>query len=928
MCLTCISATDNTDLTQESTIISNENSIKTEDTVNNIELNNDININDNDKSESNNYISQNSQNEDDTYSTNDKTTQMTDNTTTATASDIVNYESNIKTANSNKVIYVSLKGNDNNSGTKGNPLKSVKNALKIAKNYDTIYVLSGTYAEHGILIDKNITIVGENPKSTIINAQDKHLFTIATNARVSIKTITLKNAFDENGGAIYNKGYLSMKHVRMYSNEARNGGAIYNKGTLYLFKSLFTTNTAKYASCIYNLNSLEANKCVFTSNKAADFAAIYSTAYMNLISCNFTNNVNSSIMIENSKKNSIIDSCLFTDNKAIHGAGIYAKNSPLQVKNTYFEKNTATNYGAAIYTSGTTTISNSKFKSNKAENGGAIATKNTTTITSSNFDSNTATNEGGGVYSTYELKVTNAKFENNQAQNGGAIGSTSNVKKTTNIESSTFISNKAKLFGSAVYVTNKNQLMLKNSLITYNTNRSVYLRCDNGISNTITNCTLTKNRGDTGSAIFNQKSVVTITKSTITKNNDSLKGAIYNNQGKTTVNYCVIGENNKIDVCNYNGDVNANYNWWLKNSVNSQNANGFAVNNWVYFKLDVESNESDKTVAATASVNQVYDGKSFSKIDATKLPAFTIKITINGGGISKSIEKTVTNGVCSLNDKYSKEDTISTNAYTYNCKLNNNLAIKSSLIKSKITSYFVQIGYSVTQSMVNSWINVGVTDVYVQVRVSTNDVANLKNVASLCKNTPIRVHAWVICFSGDDVSTARQNAVRSFIKNVIKINGVNGVCLDYVRYSGLKLSVVNPNVITNFVKSVNNDIKGYDSSIQLSACVFAEKAGTKTYYGQDYLELSRYLDVMLPMTYKYDYHAGREWLKSTTEYVVSHAKYCKVVSVLQTYDTSLTKLSQAELEADARAVMSVGSYGYSLFRCGLISSYPRSAVNL
>ncbi|MBR3213242.1 MAG: DUF1565 domain-containing protein, partial [Methanosphaera sp.] len=169
-----------------------------------MKVDNDININTNDNIENKNNIHQDNQKEDSTHYTDNATIQNTDNTNTAVQ--IVNSESNLKTATANKVIYVSLKGSDNNSGTKNSPLKSIKNALKIAKNYDTIYVLSGTYYEHGILIDKNITIMGENPKTTIINAQNRHLFTIATRARVSIKTITLKNAFDENGGAIYNKG--------------------------------------------------------------------------------------------------------------------------------------------------------------------------------------------------------------------------------------------------------------------------------------------------------------------------------------------------------------------------------------------------------------------------------------------------------------------------------------------------------------------------------------------------------------------------------------------------------------------------------------------------------------------------------------------------------------------------------------------------
>ncbi|RAP53218.1 MAG: hypothetical protein BZ137_07285 [Methanosphaera sp. rholeuAM130] len=926
MCLTCVSASQSNDITSQKQIISNENSISTDDAVNAAQVNKDTYTNTKDNSE-NNVMSQdiNRKTEDNCCRTSD----TTGNTTTSAKSDIpVKEEINIKTSDGNKVIYVSTKGDDNNVGSKNNPKKSIKNALETASNYGTIYLSSGTYLEHGILINKNITIVGENPKTTIINAQSKHLFTIAPNTRVSIQLLSIKNTFDDNGGAICNKGDLSLKHVRLYSNQARNGGAIYNMGKLYTFKSFFTANSAKYGSCIYNTNSLEANKCVFTSNKASQFAAIYSNSYMNLISCNFTSNVNSSILIEKSTKQSSISSCLFTDNNAVHGAGIYNKESPLEVKNTYFEKNTATNYGAAIYTTGKTSIKDCKFKSNKAYNGGAVANKNVTTITTSTFESNTATNEGAGVYNSLELKVTDSTFKTNKAKNGGAISSTSNTKKELDIDSSTFLSNNAQLHGSAIYVTNKNQLVLKDSLISYNNNESVYVRCDGDILNTIHNCNLTKNRGSAGSAVFNHKSVLRITKSIIDKNNNTIKGAIYNNHGKTTVNYCIIGENNKIDIANYNGSVNANYNWWLKNSVDSQNANGFTVNNWIYFKMDSSTYEINKTGTTTIRIDRVYDGTSFTSIDATNLPSFTFTININGGGISKNITKTVTNGVCSENIIFTKEGDVTITAFTYNTKLTEKFTLKSNLIKSKITSYFVQIGYDVTKSMVNSWINVGVTDVYVQVRVSTSDTANLRNVATLCKNTPIRVHAWVICFENDDVSESRQNAVKSFISNVIKINGVNGVCLDYVRYSGLRLNLVDSNKITQFVKSVNTLIKGYDRTLLLSACVFAEKAATVTYYGQNYLELSRYLDVMLPMTYKYEYNAGREWLKSSTEYVVSHAKYCKVVSVLQTYDKSLSRLSQAELEADARAVMSVGSYGYSLFRCGLISTYPKSAVNL
>ena len=242
----------------------------------------------------------------------------------------------------------------------------------------------------------------------------------------------------------------------------------------------------------------------------------------------------------------------------------------------------------------------------------------------------------------------------------------------------------------------------------------------------------------------------------------------------------------------------------------------------------------------------------------------------------------------------------------------------------RVRSMFVRSDSSVSSSNVSSWVSNNITDVYVQCRVSTNDTAKLREVINLCNGTSIKVHSWVICFSTDngfDVSTARQNQVLTFINNTIRISGVKGICLDYVRYSGSRAGV-DSTVITNFVKNCYNNIKNYNRSIELSACVFAEKGGTKTYYGQDYAALSEYLDVELLMAYRYDYNSGRSWLTDVTSYAATRATKCKVVTVVQTYDKNINVLSKSELEADIQACISGGSKGWSLFRYGLISSYP------
>jgi hypothetical protein len=257
--------------------------------------------------------------------------------------------------------------------------------------------------------------------------------------------------------------------------------------------------------------------------------------------------------------------------------------------------------------------------------------------------------------------------------------------------------------------------------------------------------------------------------------------------------------------------------------------------------------------------------------------------------------------------------------------------------KNKIVSLFVLINSDVSKKDVYDWQKCGITDVYVQVNYRVTAIyntTNLDRVISLTRGTGIKVHALIICFvEGHVVKVTDKKAetIKNEVKKLINNHDIAGICLDYVRYSGFNIPETNSTKITNFVRDIHTIVKSKSSKLEVSACVFAERANTKRYYGQDYVALSPYVDVMLPMAYKYDYNAGRSWLKKVTSYIVSKAKYSKVVTVLQTYKETkggLSQLSKSEIELDARTVMGVGSYGYSLFRYGLIRSYPPAATKL
>lgn len=248
--------------------------------------------------------------------------------------------------------------------------------------------------------------------------------------------------------------------------------------------------------------------------------------------------------------------------------------------------------------------------------------------------------------------------------------------------------------------------------------------------------------------------------------------------------------------------------------------------------------------------------------------------------------------------------------------------------KTMVAATFVKCYSKINEDDLKKWLDAGITDVFVQAKQIENETTNLRYVIDLCKNTNIKVHAWIIVFRETtkwDYSVAQQNRIKNFISQVIQIDGVEGVSLDYVRYSGANPSTVNVSMITNFVKDVHNILKNYDKHLELSASVFAEGSATKTYYGQDYVQLSKHLEFIMPMEYRYTYHKGTEWMTEITKYVKDRSSYAKVVPVIaaaKDYDAK-NKLTADELRKDIQALLAGGAYGYVLFQHKTVLEYPK-----
>ena len=149
-------------------------------------------------------------------------------------------------------VYVSPSGNDvTGDGSASNPYKTIATSITGLYPGGTIHIANGTYNEHNLVINKNMTIIGNSANSTIINGQQLGgLFNITSGSTVSISGLTLANgSVTGNGGAINNAGNLTIIGTNLLNNIATGtGGTIYNTGNIVMHFNKILGNGTVIAS--------------------------------------------------------------------------------------------------------------------------------------------------------------------------------------------------------------------------------------------------------------------------------------------------------------------------------------------------------------------------------------------------------------------------------------------------------------------------------------------------------------------------------------------------------------------------------------------------------------------------------------------------------------------------------------------------------
>ena len=289
----------------------------------------------------------------------------------------------------------------------------------------------------------------------------------------------------------------------------------------------------------------------------------------------------------------------------------------------------------------------------------------------------------------------------------------------------------------------------------------------------------------------------------------------------------------------------------------------------------------------------------------------------------------------------------------------------------------------------------GITDIFIKANIlsAPSYKSVLKDLLNKLKGTSFRVHAWITCFKDANgnwidpqgkysytvkvpdkkikykvwykswykyhgkweytwkyyyaykytyknqtkygYNTSKLNSLISSISSIVKNYNIDGINLDYIRYPGNAYKRSGSTAaITSFVQKVYNTVKSIKPKVAVSADLMPEGKMNAYYYGQNYTQLAKYLDFMVPMLYKGNYgynsstgtgsngKSGSDWIGSTVKYIVSQANGTPVIAGLQTYrsDKNVKAIPASELQSDINAAGNNGASGYALFRYGLIDS--------
>ena len=251
-------------------------------------------------------------------------------------------ENNTKLKPSRNIIYV----DDNNTegpwnGSIDYPYQYIYEAINNSTNEDTIYVFSGVYYEN-FIIDKRLTLIGENESNTIIDGAYERYIVNITSENIYFENFTIRNTggFTKDAGIIINSENNSIKNCTIY--RAKIGLYLKKCKNNVIENCTFHTNEEGILLELSRNNSIIAcclghNAIGINFEKSNNLKVSYCYAHTNGIA-----------LLLNDSESIEINHCNISDNTVNLGGIFIVESLNITIKNNIIRHNGA---GISIYSS-------------------------------------------------------------------------------------------------------------------------------------------------------------------------------------------------------------------------------------------------------------------------------------------------------------------------------------------------------------------------------------------------------------------------------------------------------------------------------------------------------------------------------------------------------------------------------------------------
>lgn len=204
----------------------------------------------------------------------------------------------------------------------------------------------------------------------------------------------------------------------------------------------------------------------------------------------------------------------------------------------------------------------------------------------------------------------------------------------------------------------------------------------------------------------------------------------------------------------------------------------------------------------------------------------------------------------------------------------------------------------------------------------------------------IKIHIWMQCFwwndkegvNGwrspvDDKNKCYDQALFDDILGAERAEkyvkaGVQGIHFDYIRFGGTaykhdfpEYGISGVGAINEFLRQADEKLRGINPDLIMSAALMGE-TGSERYYGQRPEDMAEYLDILIPMLYRYG-KWNRPTMAGMGNWFANHGAPAQCWGGIQTYDQNSYGLTSDEIRLDAEAFVGSAVKGVCLFREGL-----------